>query len=221
MTVLPKSLLGRIEFLEYHLPIWLNDPTAIGLSLTAVTELQGLTTAARSAYTTQQTARQNAIASTGAFHIATDDMSVAASAAIAAIKAYAKTTGDPNVYTLAEIPAPAAPQPAPLPAAPTQITTGLDPSGAVTLAWKITQPAPGAEIVTLVHRRLGSTGAFSLLAVTGDKHYTDATVPPGTQQVGYLLQARRGEDLGPYSTAINVFLGVPENGEQGQLSIAA
>src|SRR5690606_35587172 len=116
MSVLPRGRLQRIEFLEYHLPIWSNDPAAIGLDPLVLTELNGLMVAARAAYTTQQTAHQTALASTTGFHNATDAMSEAASAAIAEIKAYDQTTGDPDVYTLAEISPPAAPQPAPPPA---------------------------------------------------------------------------------------------------------
>src|SRR5690606_33663152 len=86
MSVLPRGRLQRIEFLEYHLPIWSNDPAAIGLDPLVLTELNGLMVAARAAYTTQQTAHQTALASTTGFHNATDAMSEAASAAIAEIK---------------------------------------------------------------------------------------------------------------------------------------
>jgi len=212
----------QIDFFEQHLAVWVNDPAAIGLTSAAVTELNGLTQAARSSFVSVQALRESAKSGTVSYYNATDAMRTAGAAAIDSIRAYAKTTGDDEVYAIAQIPPPAQRDPAPPPAAPTDITLSVQPNGAIQVKWKITQPAPGAEIQTVLQRRLNNLGSWENLGVTGLKTFTDSTVPGGTELVTYMLHATRAGVSGPFSQQTSINLGIPGNGqgEQG-LSLAA
>src|SRR5690606_16817340 len=105
VATIPKSRLDQIQFCEDHLPIWVNEAPNIGLDAQQITDLTGLTTQARAAYTTQQQAKQAALAATADFHDKTDAMRAFAGALVSEIQAFAKSTDDPNVFVLAQIPA--------------------------------------------------------------------------------------------------------------------
>src|SRR5690606_36652319 len=126
-------------------------------------------------------------------------------------RAYANTTGDDEVYAVAQIPPPAQRDPAPPPAAPTDITLAVQPNGAIQVKWKITQPAPGAEIQTVIQRRLNNSGSWQNLGVTGLKTFTDSTVPGGTELVTYMLHATRAGVTGLFSQQTSINLGIPGN----------
>ncbi|MFG0286169.1 MAG: hypothetical protein ACF8R7_17265 [Phycisphaerales bacterium JB039] len=221
MAIVPPSRVGALEFYETHLPLWTADPTIIGLTLTQVTDLQAAVDTARTQWNNAQAARDASVGATGNFHDAIDTMRTLGSAAIAEIKAYAKTTQNPGVYATAGIPAPATPTPAPAPATPSEITAEVLASGSIRLRWKALQPAPGAEVYTQIQRRLTPTGAFTILGDTGEKEFIDATVPAGTAQAQYQLIAKRGGQMSDPSLPISVLLGVPSNESEGGLSLAA
>jgi hypothetical protein len=217
MATLPNSLVARLEFFETRLPMWTADPTLIGLTLEAVTDLQAFTSTARNQWDSAQAARVASKGSTENFYNAMGTLSTAGSAALAEIRAFAKSTQNPDVYAMAGIPSPASPTPAPPPAAPTDITLAPQPNGAIIVKWKITQPAPGAEIQTVVQRRIENTGAWVNLGVTGLKTFTDSSVPGGSQFVSYMLHATRAGVTGPFSQITSINLGIPGNqGAQGQ-----
>lgn len=221
MGTVPNSRLGTLEFYETHLPLWAADPTIIGLTLEAVTDLQGFVSTARTDYENAQTSRVASKGATEGFYNAIDTLRTAGSGALAEIRAFAKSTGNPGVYITAGIPAPAAPTPAPPPDAPTNLTIALQTTGEAVLKWKVKQPAPGAEVFTVVYRRLNNTGAFTEFGATGEKTAIDATIPPGTQSVSYVLRARRGDQVSGPSEPVTQFLGIPGNQAEGGLSLAA
>lgn len=221
MSTIPASRPEQIDFFEQHAAVWANDPAAIGLASAVVSELNGLTQQARASFVSVQALRQAALAGTTSYHTATDAMRAAGAAAIDSIRAYAKTTGDDEVYALAQIPPPQQRDPAPPPAAPAEITLSVQPNGSIVVKWKITQPVKGAEIQTVIQRRLNNTGPWENLGVTGLKTFTDSTVPAGAELVTYMLHATRGGEAGPFSQQTSINLGIPGNqGEQG-LSLAA
>lgn len=214
MSTIPKSREEQINFFEQHVAVWANDPASIGLTSAMVTDLNGQTQAARSSFVTVEAARQTARAATTGYHGATDAMRATGGAAINAIRAFADASDNPSaVYQAAEIPPRAAPSPAPPPSAPTNITTTVYTTGEVELKWKVNQPRRGAEIFTVIHRRLNNTGPYIEFASTGEKSFVDAKVPPGAQSVSYVLRARRGDQMSVPSDAVTQHLGVPGNGE--------
>ncbi|MFG0283362.1 MAG: hypothetical protein ACF8R7_02975 [Phycisphaerales bacterium JB039] len=209
MPTIPTSREAQINYFEQHVAIWANDPAAIGLTSGIVTNLNGLTQQARSAFVSVEAVRSQSKASTTGYYNATDAMREAGAAAIDAIRAFAKTSGDPNVYEAAQIPPPASPTPYPAPAAPSGVKTSLDASGNIIIDWDITQPAPGAQVFTVIYRRLNANGAYSIIGNTQGKQFTDTTVPVGTSEVAYQLQSLAGGQTGPFSDAVNVYLGKP------------
>lgn len=225
MGTVPPSRLGTLEFYETHLPLWAADPLIIGLTLEAVTDLQAVVSTARTAYDNAQTARVASKGATEGFYNAIDTLRTTGSGALAEIRAFAKSTENPDVYITAGIPAPSAPSPVPAPDAPTELNTTVAMNGEVTLKWKAKQPAPGAEVFTVIYRRLNGVGAFTEFTSTGEKTWIDTSIPSGTQSVSYFLRARRGDQVSPASSPLTQFLGIPGNQSQGsgdgELSLAA
>lgn len=207
MPTLPDSREARITFFEVHLPVWEADPAAIGLDASLVAQLAQETADARAALEGARAARQASKAATQYLYDRSDRMSRTGGAAIDTIRAFAKASGDPEVYTLAQIPAPAAPTPAPAPEAPTDITISLYTTGELRLMWKVTQPARGAEVYTTIARQLDGAGPFIEIASTGEKVYIDAAVPAGTRSVSYVLRARRGAQASRPSAVVTQHLG--------------
>ncbi|MFM9994711.1 MAG: fibronectin type III domain-containing protein [Phycisphaerales bacterium] len=212
MPVLPPLVREQIEWLEAHLPIWAANSSAIGLSSLQVTGLTTLTTAARTAYDNAQAARISSKNSTTALKIAHAAMRNSAGDMINSIKSFAQASNNPNVYTIAEVPPPAAPKPAPAPATPVNVTVSLRNDGTINVAWDATQPAPGAEQFFTVSRRLNGGGAFFGVGNTGEKAFEDATVPAGTLSATYQVTARRRSQSSEPSEPVSILLGVPGEG---------
>lgn len=212
MPVLPPTRLAQIQFFETHLPVWASEPEAIGLTADQVADLQMRTNLARANYEAAQTARENSRNATVGYHQAVDAMRELGGSLINAIKAFAAATGDPKVYTTAQVPPPSPRKPAPPPAAPAEITTTMQKNGAVMLRWKLTQPAPGAETFVSIARQLNGVGEFVLIGTTGEKKFVDEKLPPGTASAVYLLRAHRGGVDSPFSEPVTLYLGIPGGG---------
>lgn len=202
MRVIPVSRVERVQFYENHLESFAANAAAIGLAPADVTELANRTAEARAAYNEQQAAILAARTATAAFYHAAERMSIAGEAAISRIRSTANGTSDPNVYVLAEIPAPARPTSRGAPGKPFDFRVTLGSTGAINLRWKNTH-ATGA--VYVIHRRLDGTGPFDNLASVGAKRFTDHTVPAGTRQVEYQVQAMRSTGVSDWAmVAVNL-----------------
>lgn len=218
MGVVPDSRLAQLEFYEAHIPVWQAALATIGVTSLQVNGLNTLVTAARASYNTQQSAKNAAKSATQTFYDNIETAHVSGSNIIATIKTFALNTNNPAVYGLAQIPPPAPATPAPPPDAPTNPLANLENNGSITIRWNVVQPAPGAGIYTAILRQLNGSGAFVPLGDTGEKKFNDPSIPPGTQRVTYLLQARRAGNSGrssPFSEPLTVFLGVPQDEEAG------
>ncbi len=218
MGVVPPSRVQQLEFYEAHIPVWQANAATIGLTALQVNALNTLVTTARTDYNSQQAAKNAATSATQTFYNSIDTAHESGSNIIATIKTFAANTNNPAVYGLAQIPPPAPATPAPPPDAPTNPLAQLENNGSITIRWNVVQPAPGAGIYTAILRQLNGAGAFVPLGDTGEKNFNDPTVPPGTQRVTYLLQARRAGNSGqssPFSEPLTVFLGVPQDEEAG------
>src|SRR5690606_13206387 len=129
MSTIPPTRVGALEFFETHLPLWAAAPTTIGLSLEAVTDLQAFVSTARTKWDEAQAARVASKGATEGFYNAIDTLREAGGAAIGEIRAFARSTQNPDVYIAAGIPAPASPSPAPPPSAPTNLTVSMQTTG--------------------------------------------------------------------------------------------
>lgn len=210
MAVVPNKNAEKISFYENHIEPWTTNATAIGTTTTAVTDLETKTTAARDAFNAQQTAQDAAKAATLTLQMAVDAMATAGASIITQIRSKASTAGD-SVYTLAQIPAPATPSPRPAPGQPTDFSVTLGADGALSLKWKCANPTGSTGTIYQMWRRIGGAGEFTYLGGSGTKDFVDATVPAGSSQVTYQIQAVRSTAVGPWAQ-FNVNFGTSSGG---------
>ncbi|MFO0858362.1 MAG: hypothetical protein U0640_13520 [Phycisphaerales bacterium] len=212
MGVVPDTRLGKIEFYEAHIAPWTSNAAAIGLTPASVTALGTLTTAARTAYNSHVAALEAARAATANFYDKVRAMHSGPAAGadmIQTIKTYAQTKNDPNVYVLAQIPAPAVPGTTPPPGTPFDFTVGLLQNGALELKWKCSNPSGTQGTIYEVMRRSGS-GSFAFAGATGVKLFTDETVPSDAAPVTYQITAVRSTSRGnPAQFIVNFGFGGP------------
>ena len=212
MGVVPDPRLGKIDFYEAHIAPWTSNAAAIGLTPASVTALGGLTTAARTAFNAAEAARLAAKSATQNFYDKVRAMHSGAGAGqdmIDTIRNHAETKNDPNVYVLAQIPAPAVPGATPPPGTPFDFTVGLLQNGALELKWKCSNPSGTQGTIYEVLRRSG-TGAFAFAGATGVKLFTDETVPSDAAPVTYQITAVRSTSRGnPAQFIVNFGFGGP------------
>ncbi len=213
MRVLPKTRIGRIEWFEQRLADWSDDPGAIGLTGAQTLELAALVAAARQGHTRAEQARADARSATVGYHDAEGALSHSGSDLVAAVKAFAETSGDAGVYVRANVPPPSTPAPAGDPEPPTAVVGEITSDGAVRLAWK---GSLAHRTFYEVLRRLEGEETWTLIASVGAKGFVDMDVPVGTGGVSYRVRARRGTSGSAASAPITLRLGVePQTGTSG------
>ncbi len=198
MSVLPESRLQVLEFCEAHNPVWnAAPPPSIGLTPAAMTTLVSLTTAARAQYTAMVAAHQASKNATQAWYDAQEAMRDKASEYVKTIKAFAGTTGNPNVFTPSMIPPPKSPTSATAPATPTSLSATLLNNGAIQLDWKANF---SNGVVFTVWRRLGTEQNMEQIGtVSGARSFSDAALPVGSQSASGVWYQVRAERLGLFS----------------------
>ena len=193
MSIVPQSRIGKVQFYEAHLTPWTNNAANIGLELPAVAALTTATQEARAAYDAMLAARDASRAATQAFYAKVSVMHAApglGSDMIDSIKNYAQTTGDPNVYTLAQIPPPAPPGVVGPPGTPFDFRVGLRQDGSVELKWKCNNPSGAGGTVYEILRSVGG-GAMQFVDNAGEKTFIDETVPANSGPVTYQITGVR------------------------------
>ncbi len=188
MGVLPESRLAQVDFFETRISPWGVNAVAIGLTVAQTGAQRAFTGAARNSHENMITARNAAKAATAQFYADSDAMRANGSDLIKIIKAFASSTNEPNVFTLAQIPAPAAPTPLPPPEIPADLQSALLNSGFVELTWR-GSVSPGGNFT--VWRSIAPT-AFIQIGMTGAKIFVDDTLPAGTPAATYFVKAHRG-----------------------------
>lgn len=210
MSVLPANRLQQVEFCENHHDVWVAAAPTIGLLPSQISALDTLTATARKDYDAAQQARQASKARTQAFYISCGLMRDKAAELIRVIKTYADTTNNPNVYTIAQIPAPAEPGVNPPPGQPTNVVVTLSPSGVLNFKWKSENSTGG---FFQVKRRIGASATpYAIIGGAGEREYFDTTLPLGASNVTYIIQGFRGNTPGPESNPIGVQFGVAGGG---------
>lgn len=222
MGVLPDSRIQQIEWFEQRLAAWLLNAAAIGLTPAQVTQLQGEITAARSKYLLAQQARNDSKSATVGYHTASDTLVDDGRDLIATIKAFAETTGDPNVYVLADVPPPSPPGVLPPPGTPFDFKVGLRQDGSVEFDWKCDNPPGGGSVVYEILRS-DAGGPMTFVSNAGEKSFIDATVPANTGPLNYQITAMRGTERGAPAQFLVRFGagGAAQEGGDGQLGLAA
>jgi hypothetical protein len=208
MSLKPKTVVGQIELCEEHVTPFTDNAVAIGSSAPVVAAFVAKTEAARAAYAAQRAAVLAAKDATVELHLAIDAMWDSMSEICKQVAAKAASAGD-GVYALASLPVPKTPAPAGDPGKANNFKAELMEDGSLKLSWKCTNPAPGT--IYQVWRRIGGTGEFSYCGGCGTKTFTDATIPAGSSQVTYQIQAVRSTAVGEWAQ-FNVNFGVSSGG---------
>jgi hypothetical protein len=221
MSVLPESRRDQIIWFQNRLALWATHAAEIGLGDAQVSDLSGLVTAATTALEQAEIARDTARSRTADFHSATDVMRTTGAALIKTIKAFAAASEDSKVYTLANIPEPASPTPAPPPEAPSAVFTTVNNDGSVTLKWMFKNNA-SSPVSFQIFRKIEGQTTYSLVASTALKSHTDTAITPGTPSISYMVRAIRGKSAGQDSEPVTVYFGyVKTENDGGELQIAA
>lgn len=208
MGTYPRDRQEFLNWCEAHAPLWAANAAAIGLVAGQTTAFTASTTAMRGKVTAQTTAKEAAKAATEAVVDSESSLRGTASDLVRAIRLHAIEKNDPNVYVIAQIPAPQAGSPVPPPGQPTDFRVELNPTGSITIKWKAKHPEGSDRVVYFVQRKLAGQANFSLLGGTGEKSYEDDTLPVGSGGATYIVTAQRGQVSGPPSQQLTVTFGV-------------
>jgi hypothetical protein len=209
MSVLPDSRKATLTFFETHEPIWTANAAAIGLTPAQTTQLSAYVAATRLTLDAAEASRAQKLADTQSFHNASDLLRGYGSDLVKVIKAFAESTSSPGVYTTAQIPPPATPQPRPAPTPATNLVGTVRADGTIKVTWEGTV-ANGTFYE--VFRRVGATGAFTLVGAADTRSFIDVSVTPGTDQIAYQLVTRRDTLTSTPSASTTVYLGSPGEG---------
>ena len=210
-NVVPRTRLERLAWYETRLPSFTTNAVAIGTTAAEVAALEAKVTAARAAREAQELALAQAKARTAAYYAAMDAVTIAGAGILKQVRARGETTGDPTVYELAMIPAPAIPEPKGPPGTPSNLKVELDGNGTLHLKWKCSNPPGSSGTVYQVFRQIGGAGEFKYLGGAGEKSFVDSSVPAGATQLTYQIQAVRSTAIGMWAT-FNVNFGTNTGG---------
>ena len=216
MGNIPGNRNDLFTFAQAHMDVWQTNAAAIGLTpaqATAVTNSVALTQARREAVESLRTqARTATTDQTEAFRA----LRTAVAAAVNNINTFAgnqPAADRGKVYSIAQIQPPQPRTPSAPPGQPTDLSIALNPTtGALLVRWRCTNPDNVSGVVYNVKRRIGA-GAFAIIGATGEKRFEDFSIPAGTSQITYTVQAQHGSALGQPSTAIDVRFGTGSSGE--------
>jgi predicted dehydrogenase len=189
MATVDNTFVGRLQFFESRLPTWAKDPAAIGLNQADIDELTARVAEARARYDTLANLRMRVRAETAAQKDANGSMFDFGIDLIQTIRAFAELTDDAGVYAAASIPPIRPRTPTPPPPKPKYLSVTLLPGGALRLHWKGTV-ARGASFA--VYRKIEGEDGFTLLDTVAAKSFDDTSIPVGTGELVYFIQARRG-----------------------------
>jgi hypothetical protein len=197
MGLIPKSKSGTVAFYQSKIAPWQTNAVAIGTSAPEVTALDARLTAAQSAIAAQVAAKAAAETATATADEAVRLLEQAGADIIRQIRAKGAIVGA-SVYALAQIPAPAFPSNRPAPGKPSGFKATLGEDGSLLLKWKCSNPAGTSGTMYQVWRKVDG-GEFTYCGGCGAKEYVDGTIPVGTGNVTYQLQAVRSTAVGPWA----------------------
>lgn len=79
-------------------------------------------------------------------------------------------------------------------------------TGGLIVHWKCSNPVGVSHVVYTVRRAIGS-GPLSTVGVTGEKKFTDTTIPAGASTITYQVFGQRGSLTGPAGNPVTVRFG--------------
>jgi hypothetical protein len=196
MGVMPDTKSGKLEFCEAHVTPFTANAVAIGTTVLAATDFSTKTTAARAAFVVKQAAEEAVRNANGNFDIALLAATTSAADIIKQVRAKAATSGN-SIYTLASLPIPATPSPVGPPGRPTDLKVALNPDGSIEMKWKCPNPAGSTgTLYNLFRSTTGASNDFAFIGGSGERKFTDETVPSGSSIMYYKIQAVRTTAIG-------------------------
>lgn len=209
--VLPTRVQDFLAFCNHHGDVWDDAPTTIGLTAAQVTAFKTKVGITQGFYDAQQAAIEESRSATVKANAYVADLRAEAAELVRFIKAYAQSQAVPaDVYSAAEISPPAPPAPAAAPGQANDFHAELNGDGFITLKWKAPVTGNGT-VVWLISRKIDA-GAFTSVGVSGERAFTDETIPLGSTSVSYKVQGQRGQTLGPVSFPFTLQFGVDGGG---------
>ena len=218
MGLLPENHAERISWFQSRIAIWTTNQSAIGTTTAAITDVSTKADAAAAALEAQETAQNAAKAATATLLDAMEALTNSGMIVIEQVRTKSRTSGD-GVFPLANIPAPATPAPKPAPGKSTDLVVTLDETGILNLKWKCPNPAGTSGTTYNIFRRVGAvTNPFEYIGGVGAREFVDDTLPAGSVNVVYKIQAVRSTAVGPWAT-FNVNFGVDGSGGMMMASV--
>lgn len=226
MSLLPRSREETISWFEAHIEAWIEHADELGLDPAELDQFQHALEAARAAHLAAEEARAASQAATLLWHRAFDEATRPGRALIAAIKGRALNAGDGGggvLLATALVDPPAPRRPLPAPATPANLRGQISLTGRLTLEWEATPSGPSSGIMFEVTRKRASDRAWTLVAATFDKQYTDpgfaamAAAGGAGATVAYRVQARRGDKSSGFAGPVGIgfeVTGVEGGGER-------
>ncbi len=225
MGDIPKKQTEFLAFCTAHANMWLANAASVGILPATATAFKNHAGTAQATFDASEAAKVAAKAATNNNDIAMKLARNDAADIVRTIRAFAETTNNPGVYSLAGIAPPAPPTPAPKPAKPEMLSSGLESSGALTLYWKATN-LRGGTVTYSIGRKLPGENSFTIIANTGgnaaangrptgrrgQKQWTDSTLPVNSNGVQYVITGTRGDISGDPSEILTVTFGVSSGG---------
>ena len=197
-SVLPKSVVARIEWAEGHVAPFTANAVAIGISAPIAVDFESKTEAARAALVARNAAKDALANRENDLRMAMLALTDTAGAIVNTVHAKADMVGD-SVYSLASIPVPAIPGPRPDPGTPTDFKVELNNDGSINLTWACNNSG-NAGTQYQVWRKLDAETEWIGRGATGVRKFVDATIPAGTKSATYKIMATRTTGAGPWGT---------------------
>ena len=219
MATYPTNRADFLKWAEAHISVFESNAAAIGLTVAQALAFKTQVGTLRTRTTAQQAARDAAKAATLAAVDSDSATRELTSDLVRSIRAFATNANNPNVYVLAQIPAPNPGAPVPPPGQATDFKVELNSNGSITLKWKAKHPEGSDRVVYFVKRKLISESAFRLVGGSGEKSYQDDTLPIGIDGATYIITAQRGNVQGQPSRQLTVTFGSGGVGGQGGMRV--
>lgn len=207
MATYPRDQAKLALWARVHAEAWSADPAALGLTEERVAAFRDVVDAYDARRSEAIAARNAARSATEASNQARLKMRNAASDLVKTIRAFAAIEGDSGVLIKAMIPEIANASPVPAPGQPTDPSFSLGSDGALTLSWTAKHPTGSDRVVYLVRRKLPGEDRFTFIGASGEKSFTDDTLPQGVAGATYVITAQRGRVKGPDSLMYSVSFG--------------
>jgi hypothetical protein len=193
MRVVPRNKGPRLQFFLTHLPKWIENAEALGLSAEILVELQAKVDETCTKRNAQYANEQAARSATQEADSADEAMSNLGAAVIQQIRARARTAG-PSIYSLGSISPPKDASPIAPPGKPDKLKAQLM-GGWLELRWTCKNPRGSTGTLYHLHRSVDG-GPKAFIGLSGEKKFVDQTVPKGASFLEYEIRAIRSTQVG-------------------------